>query len=241
MFRSHIVSERSIPVKGVLWLGMSGDATIENPPLSGRRAEAARNNGRILEAAREVFVSDPNAPISAVAERAGVGIGALYRRYASKDELLQKLCGDGLSTYITEAEAALANDADPWSAFTAFMHRVVAAGAGSLTVRLAGTFTPTEALYRAAAQAHELNVRLVARAKAAGVLRPDLDVTDLSMIFEQLAAIRLGTEERTGQLRRRYLALLLNAMHTTSSSTPLPEPAPTQEELQSRWGVTRVT
>ena len=53
-------------------------------PLSGRRAEAARNDRRILEAAREVFVADPSAPIAAVAARAGVGIGALYRRYGSK-------------------------------------------------------------------------------------------------------------------------------------------------------------
>jgi hypothetical protein len=61
-------------------------------PLSGRQAEARRNDGLILEAAREVFVEDPDAPISAVAERAGVGIGALYRRYASKEEL--RACGD---------------------------------------------------------------------------------------------------------------------------------------------------
>lgn len=54
------------------------------------------------------------------------------------------------------------------------------------------------------------------------------------MIFQQLAALRLGTEERTGQLRRRYLPLLLEAMHTASLNTPLPKPAPTQEELQSR-------
>ena len=47
-------------------------------PLSGRRAQAARNDELILQAARAVFVSDPSAPISAVAERAGVGISPLY-------------------------------------------------------------------------------------------------------------------------------------------------------------------
>jgi hypothetical protein len=44
-------------------------------PLSGRRAQAARNDQRILEAARAAFVADADAPIAAVAERAGVGIG----------------------------------------------------------------------------------------------------------------------------------------------------------------------
>src|ERR1700730_6887879 len=45
-------------------------------PMSGRRAQAARNDDLILDAAREVFIADPGAPISAVAERAGVGISA---------------------------------------------------------------------------------------------------------------------------------------------------------------------
>src|SRR5262249_44194404 len=53
-------------------------------PLSGRRAQARRNDGRIRDAARDVFTADPDAPMSTVAARAGVGISALYRRYASK-------------------------------------------------------------------------------------------------------------------------------------------------------------
>ena len=83
---------------------------MEQPPgpLSGRRAEAARNDKQILDAARAVFLEDPEAPIAAVAKRAGVGIGALYRRYRSKDELLVRLAGDGLRRYIAAAEAALA-------------------------------------------------------------------------------------------------------------------------------------
>src|SRR5215211_7459340 len=48
-------------------LPSGGDAR----PLSGRRAQAARNDERILDAAREVFLADPGAPISAVAEHAG--------------------------------------------------------------------------------------------------------------------------------------------------------------------------
>ena len=73
-------------------------------PMSGRRAEAARNDRRILDAARAVFVADPGAPIAAVAEHAGVGISALYRRYASKEELLRRLCGDGLKVYLAAAK-----------------------------------------------------------------------------------------------------------------------------------------
>ena len=203
-------------------------------PLSGRRAEAARNDQRILDAARAVFVADPGAPIAAVSEHAGVGISALYRRYPSKEELLRRLCGDGLAAYIAAAEEALADDGDPWEAFARFMRRVVDADTHSLTARLAGTFTPTDELNRDAGIAQELNERLVERVRAAGAIRDDLDVNDLSMVFEQLASIRLGDEARTRQLRHRYLALLLEAMHGPASS-PLPGPPPTWRELTARW------
>lgn len=203
-------------------------------PLSGRRAEAARNDQRILEAARAVFVADPGAPIAAVAEHAGVGISALYRRYASKEELLRRLCGDGLKAYLAAAEEALADDGDPWEAFARFMGRVVDADTHSLTSRLAGTFTPTEELNRDADAAQELNRRLFERTMASGAIRPDLDVNDLSMVFEQLASIRLGDEARTSRLRHRYLALLLAAMHHPSAA-PLPGPPPTWRELTARW------
>jgi AcrR family transcriptional regulator len=203
-------------------------------PLSGRRAEAARNDQRILDAARAVFVADPGAPIAAVSEHAGVGISALYRRYPSKEELLRRLCGDGLASYIAAAEEALADDGDPWEGFARFMRRVVDADTHSLTARLAGTFTPTDELNRDAGIAQELNERLVERARAAGAIRDDLDVNDLSMVFEQLASIRLGDEARTRQLRHRYLALLLEAMHGPASS-PLPGPPPTWRELSARW------
>src|SRR5215217_5172848 len=102
-------------------------------PLSCRRAEATRNDQLILDAAREVFVADPGAPIATVANRAGVGIGAVYRRYASKEELLRRLSAAGLQQYIAAVEDALArDDGDLWSSFTEFMRRMVDADTHSL-------------------------------------------------------------------------------------------------------------
>jgi len=202
--------------------------------LPGRQTEAARNDERILEAARAVFTADPNAPISAVAERAGVGISALYRRYRSKEELLQQLSLDGLQRHIAEVEAALTDDGDPWESFAAFMRRAVDADTSSLTLHLAGTFTPTDAHWRGGERAFELNTRLLNRTKAAGVLRREFGVGDLSLVFEQLAAIKVDDPERTRQLRQRYLALLLDALRDISAA-PLPGPAPAWEEIRRRW------
>jgi len=210
-----------------------GRENIERP-LSGRRAEAARNDGTILAAAREVFVADPRAPISAVARRAGVGIGALYRRYGSKEDLLRRLSADGLRVYIAAVEDALADEGDVWEAFAEFMRRIVEADTHSLTSRLAGTFTPTEELYRDSARAQELNERLFRRIREAGAIRTDVEVDDIALLFEQLAAVQVGDQERTRQLRRRYLALLLDALRDLSGSR-LPGPPPSWDEIQRRW------
>ncbi|TDO51341.1 TetR family transcriptional regulator [Kribbella sp. VKM Ac-2527] len=205
--------------------------------LSGRQAQAARNDEVILAAARAVFIADPGAPISAVAERAGVGISALYRRYASKEELLRRLCSDGLARYIEESEKTLADNREPWLAFGAFLHSLVDADTNSLTQRLAGTFTPTPDLWRDAARAAELNQAIYARTKE--YLRPGIVVEDFGVILEQITSIKLGDEARTNQLRHRYLTLMLEAMHRPGErpggGSELPGPPPSSDELTDRW------
>ena len=205
-----------------------------SPPLSGRRAEAARNDTRILDAARAVFAADPEAQIAAVAERAGVGISALYRRYASKDLLLQRLALDGMLRHNAEVEAALADDGDPWDAFARFMRRCVAGGSGSLSVRFAGNFTPTEEMQRLGRQGFTLQQQLLARTKARGGLRPEIEVGDIALLFEQLQAIHAGDQARASDLRQRYLTILLDGLRAVPA-TPLPAPPPTWEEIRRRY------
>lgn len=205
------------------------------PARKGRQREAARNDTRILQAAREVFIADPDAPIAAVAARAGVGIGALYRRYGSKEELLRQLSAAGLRQYTVLVETALAAPGDPAAAFATFMQEALDADTHSLTLHLAGRFTPTEALWRDGERAANLTAALLARMQEAGVLRPEIVVGDVTMIFEQLAAVRVGDVARTQQLRRRYLALFLTALRPGVRARPLPGPAPEWPEISGRF------
>ncbi|MBD8078528.1 TetR/AcrR family transcriptional regulator [Cellulosimicrobium arenosum] len=205
------------------------------PPLSGRRAQAARNDTAILTAAREVFVADPDAPVAAVAQAAGVGISALYRRYPSKEELLATLCLEGLRGFVEVARSALEVD-DPWTSFETFLRGVVAADVHSLSVHLAGRFTPTPEHAALADEAGVHAERILRRAQDAGVVRADVVDTDLPMVYEQLAAIRLGDPERVAALRRRYVELHLAGLRAASEPPgPLPERAPTHAELGARW------
>jgi len=201
--------------------------------LSGRRAQARRNDPLILQAAREVFTADPGAPMSAVAARAGVGISALYRRYASKEALLRQVAHDGLQQYLDVAEDAVADEREQWTAFTSFMERLLDAQTVAITLNLAGTFAPSQEVIDMSIRAAELNARIIDRTKRGGGLRKDVVVDDLSLILEQVSSIRLGGERRTRALRQRYLALFLDGLRATGSELPGPPPAP--EELGSRW------
>jgi AcrR family transcriptional regulator len=203
--------------------------------LNGRRAQAARNDGTILAAARDVFVADPDAPIGAEARAAGVGISALYRRYPSKEALLATLCLNGLRQFVEIARAA-GEVTDAWEGFVSFLRGIVDADVHSLTVYLAGRFTPTPEHRDLAMQAGTLADGILHRAQQAGVVRGDLASTDLPMIYEQLAAIRLGGPDRAAELRRRYLEIHLAGLRSAATSSgSLPGTAPGQAELGARW------
>ncbi|MFC9973677.1 TetR/AcrR family transcriptional regulator [Spirillospora sp. NPDC127200] len=203
-------------------------------PLSGRKAQAARNDELIREAARAVFTADPGAPISAVAEHAGVGISALYRRYKSKEELLQRLADEGMDRYLGLVREALDDQGDAWEAFASFMRRCLDIGAGSLTMRLAGSFPVTEEMSRKGQESHAATQRLLDRAKKAGALRPDVEVGDVSVLLEHLHTIRIGDPERMNRLQHRYLTLILDGLHITDAEE-LPGPPPNWLELRERY------
>ncbi|MEU8900736.1 TetR/AcrR family transcriptional regulator [Nocardia sp. NPDC048505] len=211
--------------------------TSDTPPakgLPGRKAQAARNDGLILEAARTVFLADATAPIAAVATEAGVGISALYRRYPSKDALLRKLCHDGLRRYNAEADAAL-EDPDGWQGLVGFLERVVAADVHSLTVHLAGTFTPDESMLPDVTHSGTVTEELVRRAHASGRLRPEVNALDLGLVLEACSALNMPDKARTAELRKRTLAMLVAGIAVPRTDNELPGPAPQPGEFAWRW------
>ena len=102
----------------------------------------------------------------------------------------------------------------------------------AVLLALAGSFTPTPEMFALAERANELSRRLFERVKH--VLRPELDVHDQSVVFEMVAAIKLGDRARTEQLRRRYLTTILDGMRA-GDGMELPGPPPSWRELNERW------
>ena len=199
--------------------------------MSGRRAEAARNDELVSRAARAVLTAAPDAPLSLVARRAGVGIGSLYRRYPSRDALVARICLDAVLRVEAQARVALERArAYPWGAFVGFMTGALAEGDALLIAGLAGTFTPDEELLAAGGRLRDAARLLLEAVQEAGAVRADVVAEDLPVVFAQLRAVRHVDEARALALRRRNLALTLQAFRARGAAA-LPGPAPGWSDL----------
>lgn len=89
---------------------MPADATAAH----GRAREARANDAALFRAARSVFAERGyDAPMSLIAARAGIGVGGIYRRYASKDDLIRELRRSSLEEIVQTARTSgLAPDDD---------------------------------------------------------------------------------------------------------------------------------
>jgi AcrR family transcriptional regulator len=208
------------------------DAMLPRP--RGRQAEAAVNDGLIMQAARDVLTTAPDTPMAEIAARAGVGVGSLYRRFPSKEALAYRLSLDGMNALADLARRTLeVLEDDPWNEFAAFIGDAIDAGAGSLR-GLAGTFEADEDLNRVAQEMSGLIQEVVQRAQAAGAVRNDISANDVGRFWEMLRAIRIGDVDRASELRRRYIALFVPAFRAPGDGS-LPGPPPTWQEIAAAW------
>ena len=91
-------------------------------PAPARRADAERNHGKILAAARTAF-ADPDAEVSMaeISRRAGVGMATLYRNFPGRQELLEALYTDEVDAVCQAAETT--GGETPGAALAAWLHR----------------------------------------------------------------------------------------------------------------------
>src|SRR6476619_3165969 len=93
------------------------------PPL---RSDAERNRERIIAAARTVFARDGlSASMASVAREAGVGIATMFRRFPSKEELVDAVFSDRMGAYADAVTAGL-DDPDPWNGFVGYVEAACA-------------------------------------------------------------------------------------------------------------------
>ncbi|MEO3890733.1 TetR family transcriptional regulator [Nonomuraea sp. B5E05] len=210
---------------------------------SWRSEEVARNDRALLSAAREVLAADgAHASVAAIAARAGVGVGSLYRRYRTKQELFQRLCLIALREYLDAANEGLAMD-DPWEGLIHYAMASIRSGPGSLAP-VAGTFDVTEEMTELAERGDRAVAELVARAHMAGVLRAEVTAVDLELLIEQLSKSPLQEQlQRQGRTelydaalnaRERIITIALDGLRAAPAGV-LPGQAPGYELFTMRW------
>lgn len=203
------------------------------PVLRGRQREARDNDERILRAAGEVFLTNPEAKMIDIANAAEVGVASLYRRYPDKDSLVRALCVNTM-----HAITSLSRDAakkDPTLAnVTTFLLEAVATGAGSL-LSIAGSFEPGHEVNATAGEMFAAIGELLSAAQQAQSLRDDLCAADINHVFTMLHSITADNAQRRDELRQRYLDLIITGATPTQRHHRLTGPPPTQKEIAQTW------
>ena len=173
------------------------------------RRDAARNRNKILAAARAAFDEEGvDVGVESIAQRAGVGIGTLYRRFPTKELLIEAVVDEVLHAVLSAAEAAL-EDGTPTTGLADFLRAV-----GWLQFEHAGC------LNRLWSSGHddvrsqiEAAIRtLVTQAQSAGAVRPELVYEDVIVLFWSLRGVIEATSTVSPDAWLRHLDLLLSAL-----------------------------
>ena len=209
-----------------------------DPEAAPLRADAERNRQRLLAAAKELFAERGlDVTLDDVARHAGVGTGTAYRRFPNKDALIEALMVDRINELGAIAQECL-EEPDPWVALTSYLERALALQASDRGLKDV-LFSPSRGRERVAHARRALGgpaTKLVRRAIEAGVVRSDLDTSDVPLINFMLNTIVDFGRDAEPELYKRYLAIALHGLR------PHPQPLPVKalsiprfQELMATW------
>ncbi|MFK0126949.1 TetR/AcrR family transcriptional regulator [Streptomyces nigra] len=192
------------------------------------RADARENRRRLIEATREA-ISSRGLDVSAldIARAAGLGVGTLYRRFGTKEALLDAVVL-GLYDELCDTARACMTRADAWEGLSEFVMELAKAhrdNLGLATVTAACDQQPSPELAERTTALQEAVADLTERARATGLLRADVTWQDI-IICSRAA---LDTQHCLGvdagpEGWRRIITLLLDGLrapgHTTLAGQP---------------------
>jgi AcrR family transcriptional regulator len=183
--------------------------------MSATRSDALRSRERILRAVRGHDRS--NLRLNEVARMAGLGVGTVYRHFPTVHALVEALALETLQRMRTVAAQALA-EPDPARALAHFLGSALELQLeeGGLQAVLLSPADETEDVREAKREIFSAFHTVLARARAAGAVRPDLTADQLQhLVCGMEHAIRLGGPGD----RALMLDILLAGIRTSASTT----------------------
>jgi AcrR family transcriptional regulator len=203
-------------------------------PVGTLRQDAERNRQRILAAARELFAERGlEVSVERIAARAGVGIGTLYRRFPTKEALIDAIFEARLAEYVQVAERALEHE-DGWGGLRDFLEAALELQARDRGLKeiLVSERHGRQGVEAGRDRLGPLIAALVGRAQREGKLRADLTPADMAMIMWSAGGVMDLTAAVAPNLWRRHLGLVLDAL-ATPVPTRLVEPPLTRAQLRA--------
>jgi AcrR family transcriptional regulator len=197
------------------------------------RRDAQRNRDRIVASARRLFARDGlEASVEEITRDAGVGMGTLYRHFATKEDLIDAVLEESFEELLVVAEAAVA-EADAWAGFTGFMEAALQRYAANRGLKdlLAGSEHGRRRAHAMRRRLAPLLEQMIARAQDQGSLRPDFTPQDMPLLFWTSGSVIDATAGVAPDCWRRQLGLSLDGLRATAAS-PLPVPALTPAQLE---------
>ncbi|GGU13913.1 TetR/AcrR family transcriptional regulator [Lentzea flava] len=184
--------------------------------MTPQRKDAARNWDRILTVARELVDEGTPLQLNDVARRAGLGVGTVYRHFPTTEALLETVATPCLEAIVRHGDEALRDD-DAWPAFAEYLTKIVEAQVSDPAVAKVSA-TTQDTLPRTTELKQQIiatGTELLARARTAGAVRPDLVDEDLVPLMCGVAyATYVHSDTPADRLptARRYLDTLLRGL-----------------------------
>jgi AcrR family transcriptional regulator len=199
------------------------------------RRDAERNRQRILEAARVVFAERGlSGSHDDIAREAGVGVGTVYRRFPDKEQLIGALFEARIEEIADVARAA-ADHPDPWEALVGFLVRTqeLQSEDRGLKEILLGGARGTERAVAARSLIAPLAAQVLQRAKNAGVVRSDIELTDLQLIQLAIGTIGESSRDVAPDVWRRMMTVVVDGLRAECARSELVFPALHREQADT--------
>jgi AcrR family transcriptional regulator len=174
-----------------------------------QRADARRNHDALVAAARAAFAErGTSAPLEDVAERAGLGIGTLYRHFPTRQALLEAVYVDEVEAMARAAEDL--SELPPWDALSQWLHQYVgfAATKRALNEALLEAAPDSDVLLSCRTAIVGAGTALIERAQREGAVRADTNFID---VVRMVGGIALVPTADPGQ-KERMLDLALDGL-----------------------------
>lgn len=177
-------------------------------------AAAQQNRAALLAAAMEVFAAGGiDAPLNAVAKRAGVGQGSLYRHFPDRVTLALAV----FEQNVTELETAAVQHRAGYDDLVALLSRQVVDSVGFVDILTATSTDPRVVAF--GARIRDALSGAVAAAQRAGRLRGDVGADDVLLALGMVAAVVARTPaERRGSTVQRAWTLIDRGLRPTPSA-----------------------